>query len=135
MCSFLYPKCPVMSTTSVCCRGVNACKHPHRHRCTCVHPYLRDVRHPDTHQSRHRCTHGSFPDTHRCAPRHQQTQELTHTHCQLPAQAGSGPARVCTHTPPGVPPPSHRLWPLLVAELTPVEALAQDGVLRAAHGL
>lgn len=40
-----------------------------------------------------------------------------------------------THTPPRVPQPSHRLWPLLVTELAPVEALAHDGIFRAAHGL
>lgn len=55
---------------------------------------------------------------------------------QLPAQAGTRPhTHVHTHMPPQVPEPPHRLWPLLVAELTPVKALAHDGIFGAAHGL
>ena len=54
------------------------------------------------------------------------TQALVHTQALI---------HVCMHTPPLVPQPPHRLWPLLVTELTPVEALAHDGILRAAHGL
>lgn len=128
MCSFLYPKRLVMSTTSILCRGVNAGKRPHRHRCAYAHPHL-EMLHAQTPIKVAQMHPGAASQTHTHVHPGASKHTDSHTHCQLPAQAGTGPAHVCTHTTPGVPPPSHRLWPLLVAELTPVEALAQDGIL------
>lgn len=64
--------------------------------------------------------------------RNQHTQKLVCT--QPTPRLLQALIHVHTHA-PGAPQPAHRLWALLVTELAPVEALAHNGILRAAHGL